>query len=363
MILIKELKYFIRDRVNLFFLVAFPAILIYLLGNMLEQIDVAEYPIGTIMVEYRLENMNSVQRQSIDLFLKNLNDGKSMVFTENNLVENSKKKIGEGKITALIIFHQNEIEIYEGKEDIKNRTVYALMNGFVQSKKAIQAIRTVKPMNLNTVQVNQSFVQEKEYNMNRTMLDYYGISMIIMMVCIGIIAGASDWMGERQNKTINRLFLSPISRKSIFIQKILGLLPQTALQISILMIICVVFFKVNYASTILGNILLFLYLFFSMIAFTSVGVLFGLFVKVNPSVLFMPIIWVMLFVSGTFARPIYIEGVSNRMPAYILQQAAFDLTIFGKIDRIIQVMLIEAIVIAAVIIIGSFAVERMGEER
>jgi hypothetical protein len=81
--------------------------------------------------------------------------------------------------------------------------------------------------------------------------------------------------------------------------------------------------------------------------------LIGIFVRFNPTLLLMPIMWPMLFLCGTFSKDITIAGVSEYLPPTIIQQAAFDLTLFGQTSRAISVLLVSLVLIVISTVIGS----------
>lgn len=60
----------------------------------------------------------------------------------------------------------------------------------------------------------------------------------------------------------------------------------------------------------------------------------------------------MLF-SGTFAKDIYVEGLTDYLPVNIVQRAAFDITLFSDNDRAIKVIIFSLAASAIMIAIGG----------
>lgn len=100
-----------------------------------------------------------------------------------------------------------------------------------------------------------------------------------------------------------------------------------------------------------------------MMTLSCVGVSLGLFVKGNPLIKFGPILWLMMFFSGTFSKELYIKGVTPYIPMYQLQQAAFELTIFSKKEKVLFIILIELIISIIFIVFGVIKFNKMQDER
>ena len=371
MIFINECKEFFRDKINLIFPIAFPLILILLLGNMLSNLNYADPEVGFIKAEYIIATEQQMEQEMVLSFLASLNDTNSILMAESISETSSKEKIALGELDALVIFGGDLIEIYEGDEEIKNRTFSAVMNGFVQNKKAVMSI--MKGMQegdlkdntlaISTETIRKSYTTKKDFDKNRSMLDYYGVSMIILIVFVGGIGGFSSFGNERTNKTINRLIASPMNRSSIFIQKVMGLMLGYFIEIAVIMIVGATLFDVHYANNLIDNILLFSLFLVTMVSLGCVGVSLGLVMKGNPLLIFGPVLWLMMFFGGTFSKDVYIEGLTPKLPVYQLQQAAFGLTIFGHKEKVMAILLVEILVTFVFIFIGVARFNKMQEQK
>lgn len=367
-IIIKETKDFLRDKSNVFFFLIFPILLVFLLGNLLSGLDKAEETIGELRIHYMIETEELMDILPIEGFIKGVSDEQNILFDKTEDLNASKDMVADGKIAATIVFTNNpmEIQIYEGMDRIKNRTISAMINGFSQVNKAVKVIIKSNPMtimdSMKSVNSDANFIRQKDLGINRTMLDYYAITMMSMLSFMSIMLGTMCFMGERQFKTIRRLKIAPISQVKLFLAKILGMLPQVILQISILMIVSVFVFGANYSSNLLDN----LYLFFMFLAITFtvilIGAVIGLFVKINPSVITFPVMWVMMFLSGTYSKEIFIDGLTQLLPIYQVQEAAFDLAIFGRYNRANIVIVVCLLISIIMLIIGAIGFSRREEQ-
>jgi ABC-2 type transport system permease protein len=206
-------------------------------------------------------------------------------------------------------------------------------------------------------------VNEKDLGVNRNMMDYYAITMAVLICFFSMLVGASTFISERQNKTLNRLIIAPRRRYGIFLQKIFGLVPQVIIQFLISMLISAFIYKAHFATSFLANAYLFLMFIVVTLCMISIGAVIGLLIKSNPMIAVMPILWVMMFIGKTYSKEVNIKGLTDIMPNYLVQQSAFDLTIFGHYRMVNVVILTCSIVMVAALAIGAFLFSRKEEER
>jgi ABC-2 type transporter. len=363
-IIIKETRDYLRDKSNVFFFLIFPVILVFLLGNLLSSFDHAEERVGELKIHYVTETESLKDIMSVGKFIDSIQDNKNIIFEESNDLDTSVQMAVDGRVDAVVIFENEplEIHIHEGVNRIKNRAVTGIMNGFSRYNKAVNIISGNSPRNIaDFTDDGTNYIIHKELGIRRTMLDYYAITMLTMICFMSVMLGAVCFMGERDGRTIQRLKIAPINQVKLFFGKVLGLLPQTVLQVVIIMTFSTVLFKARYARDFFDN----LYLFFMFVAvgfaMISIGAVYGLFIKVNPMVSMMPIVWLMMFLSGTYSKEIYIEGITRYMPMYQVQEAAFDLAVFGRYKKATAVIVICLILSAIMLAVGAVGFSRKEE--
>jgi ABC-2 type transport system permease protein len=365
-IVVKEMKEFIREKSYLFFFILFPVLLVFLLGNLLDETDIAESSIGNLKIEYQLDTQDPYQVAAIERFVKAMNNDATISFRRAEDFAKAKEAVVEDAITAAVSFHGDPltIQVYEGKDRVKNRTVQAILNGFIQNNKTIKAVYNLAPERLARYQTeNADYTVEKDMGVERSMIDYYAVSMVVMIAFMSMLVGANAFLGERQNRTINRLIIAPQNRITMFLQKVCGMAPQALIQISIIMLISVVVFKASYGATLLNN--LYLYLMFFVITFcmVSLGTIIGLLFKVPPFIIIMPVVSIMMFLGGSYSKETEIKGITNLMPNNFFQKAAFDVVIFGRYELANKAILGCIITTIAALMVGAFLFSRKEEER
>jgi ABC-2 type transport system permease protein len=364
MIILNELKEFFRDKMALTLMIIFPIILIYLLGNLLSDQDLADEVIGDLRIGYIIEVNSPMEKSIINTFIKESSEQENMEFTPIKERKLGREQVAGEKLDGLVVFEDNKILIYEGRNTIKNRTISATITGYSHLAKSLTTIMNTVPDKLTVSETGkESFVQEKEFNANRTMLDYYGVTMVLMMIFMGAINGVDTFRDEIQLKTINRFIVSPMRRSNIFIQKVVGKIPSAIIEVTVIMIVSTVFLDVHYAASLSNNLILIVLFLLTSFTVLIIGIVIGMYIKANPLVYVMALVWVMMFISGTFAKEIYIKGLSDIMPAYQILKAAFDITVFGRTDRAIFIMIIEAVIIMSMYIVGALRFSKMKEAR
>jgi ABC-2 type transport system permease protein len=202
-------------------------------------------------------------------------------------------------------------------------------------------------------------VEEKSYGVTRTMMDYYAITMIVMIFFFGSAnAAASTFYQMRRDGTLRRLIASPVSKTSAYLQLLLSNVPLNILQVAVVMLVSTSLFGVHYAATWQLNVLLFVMLAVVGVAFSSLFLLFGMFIRVNPLIPIMPVMWALLFLSGTFSKEIFVPGLTEFMPPYLIQTAAFDLTLFGHTGRAAVALAVSSALIVLSTLVGSLVFNR-----
>lgn len=356
-IIINQFRAFIRSGGAVFFAIFFPAICTFFLGTFLESVQVSDYAVGEISLAYCVENADMISAASFEGFIKGL-DKEGVIAAEKVSPENIEN--AAESYSAAVVMDGSDITLYLGDNNIQNRTVKALCDSYVQVSGAYMSVASVNPMAILKIDsdTSESYVREKDFGRTRTMMDYYAVSMAVMIVFMGSCqSGASVYSDENTNCTMNRLTGSPVSKMKIYIGKIIGSMPMLILQIMSIMLISTLLFGASYCSTVGGNILLAVMLICCSMAALAAGMLLNLMLpKVPAPAILMPVIWMMLFYSGVFAQPVVVEGFSDVLPPYIMTVAATDLTVFSRPEKALQVTVYALIIFFVLALIGALKI-------
>ena len=380
---------FFRDKASLFFVAIFPTLMVFILGTMLASMDNPDSVIEPMTIAYYVDSDSPEVKLTAEAIIREFDDIEQVNFVASADPTQAKAQVEAGELTALVIFREPlALEIHEGLDPIKNKAVYSIFTSISriygclasvmsfgmqdsfsalpdgtaidlsQMEQAFQQNASSGLSGSSTPDISTAFdgsrIQEKNYGINRSMIDYYAITMIVMMFFMGsFFSGAMTFYQNRKDGTLRRVLVSPQSRGSIYLQYAVSMIPLNLLQISIIMAASSLLFGAQYAATWQLNLLLFGMLFVVSIACSCVSMILGMFIKFSPMILLMPIIWPMLFLCGTFSKEIFIPGFSNYLPPSIIQQAAFDITLFGSTSRGVAVLLVSAALVVVSTIIGA----------
>ncbi|MDR0851041.1 MAG: ABC transporter permease [Clostridiales Family XIII bacterium] len=357
----------VRDKANLFFIVLFPSLLVFMLGNLLAFLDNPDEAINPMEIRYTIQTENVDEVAAIDAFLEAFSEIDQITFVEAEDFDAVKEAVRSENASAGILFTEPiGIEIFEGSDSIQNRAVKLIFKGYARQAGALTAIAQTAPERLpETVDAIFSgaggLLADHDLGYSRTMLDYYAVTMIVMIIFMGsTTGGAEDLFSERKNHTLARIIASPKNRTNIYIQKVIAQLPQNLMQTAIVMIVSIAVFHVHYADTFRGNLLLMLMLILAGMAVSALFMILGMILKFNPTAIIMPLAWVILFISGTFSKEVSISGFTEYSPAFLIQSAAFDLTVFGRDEKCLIVIVICVAVLILSTVAGALLFRRKG---
>ncbi|MDR1713650.1 MAG: ABC transporter permease [Coriobacteriales bacterium] len=412
----------LRDRFGLFFLIFFPTILCFLLGTLLASMDNPDAVIEPMTVEYVVEGDSAETQTVVDALIEQFEDVEGLDLVQASSLDAARAHLDAGEITAAIAIEEPfAIRIYEGTDSVQSRAVGAIFTGvaritgsyqalvghyeqlyaeqYAEQAAAAQAAAAQMPQdevsggeasggetvqdatagaNTPAASADQaaaadsadaaidvdfsatSLVANKEFGISRTMMDYYAIAMIVMIIFMGgFSGGAMTLYDARRQGTLRRTLASPQSRSSIYVQYVLSWVPANMAQVLVVMLVASLCFGAQYAMSWQDNLLLFVMLFVAGQATTSIAVIIGMFIKrANPSLVLMPLLWVLLFLSGTFNKDVFIAGFSQYLPPYALQSAAFDLTLFGRQEAALVAVAVSAAVFALALAVGTVLFNR-----
>jgi len=186
------------------------------------------------------------------------------------------------------------------------------------------------------------------------MMDYYAVSMAVMMIFMShMIMGSTALKDEERIFTLQRLYLSPVGKVKLFFGKLIGTLPPAVIGNAVIMLFSVFVFGAKYCDSFVGNLILFLLFSCCSLVSIAVGMLIGVLIKIPAESIVIPLTWALLFFSGSFSKQVFIEGFSDKLPPYIVQQAAFRLTLYGENDGALAVIAVCLAVTVAVSLIGA----------
>lgn len=389
-IILNEVRSFLRSGSTLFFTIFFPCACVFFLGTFLESVEASDEAVGELKLAYCSGGGDVYSAAAFEEFISSLAD--EGVLSAEKVSADKIDGFDTSEYSAAVELDGSDIVIYSGKDKIKNRTVKAIFDSYNRTAGAYMSVAAVNPEALMEGRVSEgggndgdsgsdengvskdgsgnnqggrsdeggegngggSLVTHRDLGTNRSMMDYYAVTMTVMILFMGsCIRGAGVYGDEHTNFTINRLDASPVSRAAVFFGKIIGSLPMVLIQILSVMLVSTLLFGAHYCNTVTGNLLLAAMFISASLAALSVGVFLNLlFPRIPAGLVIMPALWLAMFFSGTFAKDIHIPGFTEWMPMYVIQRAAFDLTVFGRTGKVLGVIAVSLAVFAVMLVMG-----------
>ncbi len=340
-VFLKQVREFLRAPAAVFNCVIMPAMLVLMLGTFLQQLDYSDYEIGDISIHYSTEDADMFNAMAFEQFITRAD----MISAEKSLDPDLSRKMTEkGEISAFVTLNGSDIEIYAGANGVINRALNAVFNSYQQVSAMYVSIAKEDPAALSVIDFTageDDFVKHEGLGATRSMIDYYAVAILVMMLFFSIAISSGDAIHTEQSQnTLVRTLVTPKRRVSVLISMMLGKLIEAVIIIFSTMVFSVLLCGASYCDNIWGNLLLILMYFSVSLALTAVGFFIGLLIKVPAPAVILPISWSMLFFSGSFSKPTIIEGFSEYLPPYIIQQASFSLTLFGDSSGAIMVTVV-----------------------
>ncbi len=357
-LIIKQIREYFRSPVNVFMGLLFPVLLVFFLGTMLQNLDIADYDIGEISVQYSVSETDEQSGKAFAEFLDNIDMIKA---EKNNDIQNALKLTDSGDTDAYIELKNGEIVLHKGRNDIVNRALSSVLNSYIAVSDTYYKIASTDPsllMNTDT-DTEKTFVEQDGLGVTRSMMDYYAVSMAVMMIFMShMMMGCTAFKDEEKIFTMSRLYLSPLGRTKLFFGKLIGILPSAVISNAVIMLLSAFVFGARYCDNFIGNLLLFLLFSCCSMATTAVGMLIGIIIKIPAEGVIIPLAWSLLFFSGSFSKEIFLEGFSDKLPPYLIQQSAFRLTLYGESGDAVITMAVCLAVTVVVSLIGAVIFRR-----
>ena len=357
-LIIKQVREYFRSPVNVFMGLLFPVLLVFFLGTMLQNLDIADYDIGEISVQYSVSETDEQSGKAFAEFLDNIDMIKA---EKNDDTQNALKLTDSGDTDAYIELKNGEIVLHKGRNDIVNRALSSVLNSYIAVSDTYYKIASTDPSLLMNIDADteKSFVEQEGLGVTRSMMDYYAVSMAVMMIFMShMMMGCTAFKDEEKIYTMSRLYLSPLGRTKLFFGKLIGILPSAVISNAVIMLLSAFVFGARYCDNFIGNLLLFLLFSCCSMAATAVGMLIGIIIKIPAEGVIIPLAWSLLFFSGSFSKEIFLEGFSDKLPPYLIQQSAFRLTLYGENGDAVITMAVCLAVTVLVSLIGAVIFRR-----
>lgn len=309
-----SLKTLFRSKALIFWTFAFPIILGTFFKMAFSDIENSEkLDIINIAIINNEEFNNDIVFKNTFKELSDKNSENYMFDIKYTTIEESKKLLEEEKITAYILFKDNNIDMSINKNGI-NETVTKYVIDEVQSKKTILTNIITKELENNNYEVDYTeivnlangimnnskakFIDKSRSNLSYTMIEYY---TLIAMACLyGSMLSMYiiNYILPNMNSVGKRVSISGVHKSSLITSSLIASYIVQIIGIAILFLYTIFVLKVDYGNHIGKVILLMLT---GSLAGLSLGVSVSTIIKTNENAktgILVAITMIMCFLSG-----------------------------------------------------------------
>lgn len=252
-IAVMHIKRDFRDVRTLVFMLAFPVVLMLVLGTALTNAFESDgYSITDIQVLYK-DEASSTFSQSFEAFMKEV-DKSGIHFKKVSEGIDGKEEVKQNKYVAYIELNKDGAKFYGSeRSSIEGSIVEGMLTTFVDKYNVVTEVAKVDPSKVSAVISNgnhNDYIKETSLQAAKKpgSMDYYAVVMTTMIALYAAMGASSLIRGERVRKTGDRLIAAPVSKAEIFIGKVLGSLVANALCVLLVILFSKFVFQANWGD-------------------------------------------------------------------------------------------------------------------
>jgi ABC-2 type transport system permease protein len=227
-IMIKEIKTSLRQTQTLLFMLAFPIVLMLILGTALTNAFTSIAQVGNMQLLYK-EAANQPQLTEYWQGFSKVLEQQGVKVIRASADVNGQEKISDDQYTGYVELGDAGMKYYgSSKNTIESNIVQGMLTAFADRYNLAASAFTTDPSKAEAIIQNTAatpeFILETSLEADKKAgaLDYYAISMTTMIALYAAISGSFLFRSERTRKTAIRLMASPVSKGELFTGKVLG---------------------------------------------------------------------------------------------------------------------------------------------
>ena len=305
----KGIKTDFRDFRTLFFMLAFPIVLMLVLGTALSNTFTTSLRVDDIDVLYK----DTTKGEYFPHFIAAA-EKSGLHFKKATRSIDGEKEVKQGTYDGYVEVTAQGIQLYVNNgTSIEGNILQGMLASFIDQYNIASEIIKVAPEKLE-----RAFTREKQVNFIKETsllpdkqpgsMDYYAIVITTMIILYGAMSASSLIVSERVRKTADRLIASPVRKSEIFIGKVLGSLVSNSLCILLVILFSKLIFKANCGDQ-LGLVLLVLLTEVIFAVSMGIGVSFLSKTSAGPKVIIMLFVQLSSFFGGAYFKIDNPEGI------------------------------------------------------
>ncbi|WP_088071611.1 ABC transporter permease [Gottfriedia luciferensis] len=314
-----EIKRDFRDVRHLLFMLAFPIVLMLVLGTALSNAFTTAIPIKNVDVLYKDTSTTGEFSKYFQEFIKGTKKS-GIHFKKAASSTNGQNEVKRNHYDGYIMIEDSGIKLYinEGNS-VEGSVIQGMLSSFVDKYNVSSEVAKIAPSQVKEVFLASShddYIKDTSISSNKQpgSMDYYAIAMTTMIALYAAMSSSKLISGERIRKTADRLIIAPISKLEIFIGKILGSIVANFLCIIAIVYFSKFFFKANWGSNLW---LVFIVLLTEVLLSISLGLVVSYLTKSNASV--RVIIMIVVQLSSFFGGAYFKLGDTSGILKFITQ--------------------------------------------
>jgi ABC-2 type transport system permease protein len=221
----KEVKRDFRDVRTLIFMLAFPIVLMLVLGSALTNAFDSKIELKDMTVLYK--DAGGAFSPYFEAFAKEV-EKSGIHFKPASADEDGIKEVEDKHYTGYLEITGQGVHLYGSSQDsIESNIVQGMLTAFIDQYNVAAEVSKVDPKAAGTVfsgSAPHTYIQETTLNSSKQpgSMDYYAIAMTTMIALYGAMSASYLLSGERIRRTADRLIAAPINKAEIFTGKVLG---------------------------------------------------------------------------------------------------------------------------------------------
>lgn len=311
----KQIKHEIRDIRSFLFMLAFPIVLMIILGSALSNVFNNEIEIGEMNVLYKNSSVNQLGT-AFKAFAEKAEETK-IHFKEVQDIEEAREQVRAGKVDALLEVKMSGIIFHTSRPDsIEASVIEGMLQSFAGHYKTGKVIIQTNPGKaaaVMSVPTADNYIKEESISRNKQpgSMDYYAIVMTTMITLYSAIAASHLVSSERTSHTAERLIVAPIRKIEIFIGKVAGSICINAFFIAAVVAFSFFVLKVDWGTSPLQWFMVSGLLLTEVAAAVSLGLALSLIMKTPAAArgLIMVIVQLASFFGGAYFKIDNPEGL------------------------------------------------------
>ncbi|TVX96843.1 ABC transporter permease [Cohnella terricola] len=229
-IALREIKSSLREPRTMLFMLAFPIVLMLILGTALSNVFSNFTPVDNIRLLYSNESGQPQLTQYWESFSQEMGrQGIDIAPIASGQV--GREQVREGQYTAYVELKADGMQLYgSSKQSIESNIAQGMLTAFADRYNLAAAAFRSDPSKAEAILANAGavtggeFIRETSLNPNKSpgSIDYYAIAMTTMIALYAAISGSYLFRGERTRHTAIRLMAAPIAKGELFAGKVIG---------------------------------------------------------------------------------------------------------------------------------------------